>query len=112
MIGALPKFAEKRTTQRKALTGLLPGRIAIAETSKHLSCKPVDISPEGLGIVTATLLEPGTILRLITHNQVIQLEVRWRQPDFGKRELHRYGLHRIDESIDIEAIFEQTGCIR
>lgn len=112
MIGALPKFMEKRVNQRKGLTGLLPGRMAISSTLKFISCKPVDISPEGLGIVTATQLEIGTQLTLTTHNQVITLEVRWQQPDFGKKELHRYGLVSLNKDLNIEAVFEEAGCIR
>ena len=47
---------ERRQSRRKSLTGLLPGRLSIIDTDQSLSCKPIDVSKEGIGIITGEIL--------------------------------------------------------
>ena len=109
---ALPKFFERRVESRKMLTGLMPGRLLAQGNGGIIECKPVDISHRGLGIVSAVLLKKGTKLTLQTHNQEIHFAVLWSKPDFGKRDLFRYGLEAEQEDLDLEALFSETGCLR
>ena len=107
----LPMYAEKRITNRKQLTGLLPGKMMIKGKEKTLDCKPVDISPHGLGILTTEQLGPGTVINLKMKDVEIQFEIVWGKPDFGKRDLYRYGLVTKDHKVDLEVVFAKAGCL-
>ncbi len=108
----VPKFFEKRQNRRRRLTGLLPGKITFENSDRSIHCQPVDTSPDGLGIVTNLVMKSG-ITVLLHHNEaVIPLTVLWGQPDFGKKDLYRYGLKSQDGSIDIEQLFVESGCLK
>ena len=109
---ALLNFAEQRLSPRRKLTGLLPGRMVVVGSNVNISCKPVDISAHGLGIVSEEILTAGSKLALRTHDREILLEVSWGQPDFGKRDLYRYGLVTVDRDVDLELVFADTGCLK
>ena len=105
-----PLVLEKRNSQRKRLTGLLPGSIE-TKNGDRLDVRPVDISQVGLGIVTGILLSKGQILILKTHNQHIELEVSWGKKDFSKNDLYRYGLTAVDAA-DLESVVGDAGCLK
>ncbi len=107
-----PLFAEKRLSQRKKLTGLLPGRLSLIGSKSFISCRPVDISRHGLGILTSERITVGTKLILKLPDQEIHLEVQWGQPDFGKKDLFRYGLVTHEQGHDLEDLFEKAGCLK
>jgi hypothetical protein len=102
---------EQRRSPRRVLTKLLPGPLLDSE-NKVLHCRPIDLSQEGLSILTEVQMSIGTKLTLKTHNQTVAFEVIWQKPDFGKRGLTRYGLRSSDESIDLEHMFRSTGCLK
>ena len=108
----IPMLNEKRGFHRRRLTGLLPGRLAVKGSDHTLDCKPVDISPEGLGIVTGALLPEGTQMTLNIKGEEILFEISWGQPDFGKRDLFRYGLKVLSNIHNIEDIFMASGCLK
>jgi hypothetical protein len=108
---SIPMFSEKRLARRKKLTGLLPGKLCVKGQDQFVNCKPVDISTHGLGIISSSYLKPGMVLELHIKDRLIEFDVTWGQPDFGKNNLFRYGLIARDEQIDIEKIFEDSGCI-
>lgn len=105
-------FKERRLDDRKQLTGLLPGKLRIVASQKLLSCRPVDVSINGMGILVSEQLDPETELILETVNGSIQMKIAWGQPDFGKKDLYRYGLVALDPKDNIQALFEVTGCLR
>lgn len=109
---ALPLFKEKRLGQRRRLSGLMPGKLVAAVDKRAVSAKPVDVSPHGLGVIIAEELVPGTMMQLETPNGSIKLRVAWRQPDFGKRDMFRYGLVTEDIAVDLEDIFLKTNCLK
>ncbi len=104
-------FSEQRRSQRRFLTTLLPGTLVDKE-ERVLQCKPVDISPEGLSILSGTVLPVGTAFHLKTHNASIAFEVIWQKPDFGKKGLLRYGLKTIDPNVDLESLFRDANCLK
>lgn len=108
----LALFKERRLSLRRKLTGLLPGRITTEDTGVVVVGKPVDISPQGLGLVVAKEIEPGTVLILHAKEHPIRLQVAWGQPDFGKQDMFRYGLVTLDQSDNMEELFIETGCLR
>ncbi len=105
------RLFEKRFKPRKMLTGLLPGPIIDASGEK-LKCKPVDISTDGLGIISESLLNTEQNLILKTHNLEIELAITYTRPDFGKHNLYRYGLKLLDSTINLEDIFVDSGCLK
>jgi hypothetical protein len=107
----LALFKERRIVNRRRLTGLLPGRMVNAETGKDMAVKPVDISPNGLGIIIDSELEPGMEIHLKIKDRDIKFQVAWGQPDFGKNDRFRYGLVTLEPSDDIEKEFLESGCL-
>jgi len=107
----LPVFKERRISRRR-LTGLLPGRLVKGENHKDLICKPVDVSEHGIGILSSEIIQPGTIILLVLRDREVKLQIAWGQQDFGKRDLHRYGLVTIDHQENLERIFELAGCFQ
>ena len=105
------KFKERRFHQRKRLTGLLPGKMQ-DDKGNNFACRPVDISHSGLGIVSTHFLDIGSNIFLIIKNEQIILRVLWKQPDFGRRDLFRYGLVCENPDIDLEEIFILYGCLK
>jgi len=109
MGAAAPK--ERRLGNRKKLTGLLPGRLQTSD-GRDVNCKPVDISPNGIGLVLNIEFDAGDHFNLVMKDKTIELEVAWVQPDFGKQDLFRYGLATIDQDIDLKKIFLEAGCLK
>ena len=107
----IPSRKERRLGSRLSLTGLLPGRLKNG-TGEDVNCKPVDISPHGLGIVLNIEFDTGDRFFLAMKDETIDLEVAWVQRDFGKRDLFRYGLVTLNESIDLRELFIKAGCLK
>lgn len=108
----LARFKERRLADRRRLTGLLPGRLLLAATKNDINCRPVDISPNGLGIVVAKELDPGTEIDLVMRDGTVRLQVAWGQPDFGKQDMYRYGLVTLEPELNLEELFVAAGCLR
>jgi hypothetical protein len=108
---SMPQFSEKRREKRKKLTGLLPGKLCIQGTTQFIACRPVDVSLLGIGILTTTNLTQGMTLELQTPTEVIELEVSWGRPDFGKTNQYRYGLTCKNKTLNLEQIFVDAGCV-
>ena len=109
----LPIFKERRMDSRRTLTGLLPASIVLKEEPEQkFSCKPVDISPDGLGVLADIVLPVGTELLLKLPDEDIVMKIIWKKQDFSKKELFRYGLVTASAQHDIEKIFEEHGCFK
>ena len=66
---------ERRERPRQKLTGLLPGRMVNMTSERNISCRPIDISENGLGILTAEQMQDGAQL-------ILPLESRFKmRPD-------------------------------
>lgn len=106
------KLKERRLNTRKRLTGLLPGRLMLTESEKNINCRPVDISKDGLGILSEELLDIGTKISLVGQDININFEIRWSKRDFGKHDLFRYGLATIDDWLRVDLEFQRAGCLK
>lgn len=102
---------EKRFRPRKMLTGLLPGPL-VDESGEKINCKPVDISTDGLGIISKSMLTTEQSLVLKTQKAAIELTITYVKPDFGKQNLYRYGLKLVDPTINLEEFFISAGCLK
>ena len=104
------KLKERRLSERKRLTGLLPGRFLV--NGKEMDAKPVDISSHGLGVIMSDEIKDGTKATLIVAGREIPLEFKWGHPDFGKHDLWRYGLVCTSMTVDLEDEFAASGCLK
>ena len=103
---------ERRFSQRLKLSGLMPGKVTVALTGKCISCRPVDVSQHGLGMLTTEKLLENDEICIALPEQVIRMRIAWKRPDFGKSDLTRYGLMCLDESVDVESLFRDAECLR
>ena len=108
----LALFKDRRIGERRKLTGLMPGRLFLKESGEELSCRPVDVSTFGLGVLISKEIQPGEVLTLLVKSTKIQLQVAWTQPDFGKQDMFRYGLVSVDTDHNLEQLFVDNGCLR
>ncbi len=108
----IPAIIERRNASRKKLSGLLPARLSVESTMVDISCKPVDVSDHGLGIITETHLAIGTLVVLHLPGSPLILEVKWSEQDFGRRDLKRYGLELKSGGESIARKFEEAGCLK
>ena len=104
------KLHERRAHERYELSGLLPGTLMRAD-NKTISCRPINVSVDGLGILTAEELNIGEILVLKVKDQRIDLKVMWSKDDFGKQDLKRYGLQAMD-STSLWEVFDKANLIK
>lgn len=112
MVMAVPFTKERRLAPRQKLTGLMPGKFVVKDSGKSVSCRPIDVSEAGLGILTAQEIPVDSVLTLTTGDQHIDMKVLWRKPDFGKNNLMRYGLVCEGGGIDLMALFIAQGCLK
>lgn len=104
------KMKERRISDRKRLTGLLPGRFQV--NGKDISAKPVDISSHGIGLIIDAEIAAGTKACLTIGDRSVPLEFMWGEPDFGKHDMWRYGLVCTDQKVNLEDEFTEAGCLR
>jgi hypothetical protein len=104
------QLKERRTSERKRLTGLMPGRFQI--NGKEVSARPVDISEHGIGVIIAHEYPVGTVATLCIGDRQVSLEFLWGEPDFGKHDMWRYGLVCRDETLDLSDEFTLAGCLK
>ncbi len=106
-------FKERRSEDRKTLTGLMPGRLFLISSDRTLSARPLDVSVHGLGILMGEKVPDGTEIGLsVEKRQIVKMRVTWSKEDFGKRDLIRYGLECLDTKLNLEEIFLATGCLK
>lgn len=104
----MPTTSNQRKESRRKLNGLLPGRLQ-THSGIDIRCKPVNVSQSGLGLIIQEQFQAGSELKLVLKEIEIILRIAWGQPDFGKKDLFRYGLEVKDKSIDLEQLFIDLG---
>lgn len=105
------QFAEQREKSRVQLNGLLPGKIRNATTGNYVSCRPIDISESGLGILSSDQIKVGEVLILEIKDKEHCLRVEWEKKDFSKKDLVRFGLKVEDKTTDLIKIFKDKHCL-
>ncbi len=104
--------SERRISNRRRLSGLLPGPLFLgADRSHSLAVKPVDVSRNGLGLLLRQDLPDESSIVLVLKDREIELKVAWKRPDFGKEDMIRYGLVTTDPEVDLEQVFISSGCL-
>ncbi len=107
------KFKERRVQDRKEPTGLMPGKMMRIRQDRVISCRPMDVSKEGMGILVAEDLMSDEILTLnLPDGRQVPFRIVWKREDFGKLDLFRYGLECMDPHTNVLEIFQRAGMIR
>lgn len=108
------KLNHERLADRKRLSGLLPGRMQRVGSPNYITGRAVDVSSQGIGILSQNFLREGDEVILTTRHHVTHLVVHYKKRDYKKNNRYRYGLilaknHEQDDH-DLIKIFDQSGC--
>ncbi|MCY4380370.1 MAG: PilZ domain-containing protein [Proteobacteria bacterium] len=90
----------KRMRERKCLSGLLPGKMLIERTGHYISGRAVDVSENGIGIITSSRLKQGDRILLSIAKKTIEFTVLHMKRDFQKNSQWRVGLVLVEEKQD------------
>lgn len=105
----------ERISQRKQLSGLLPGRLQLVGSSRYITARAVDVTSQGMGILSQDYLRAGDNLILTTSDHLVHLRVLYKKRDYLKSNRHRYGIVIADEhqaqEHDLITIFVDAGCL-
>lgn len=102
---------EKRKHPRR-LTGLLPGRFVTADHKRDVRMMPLDVSHDGIGCLISEQFAVGAEFLLMIGKEEIKLVVMWATPDMSRQNMFRYGLELRTPNVNLEELFEKTGCLR
>lgn len=120
----LPKPKELRRHGR-CEAQRLPGVLLNASTNETIPCEAVDVSREGIGIVSNLWIPPQIDVLLVIGSRRLELEIVWGvekrpSPAWAKKDtasieekVYRYGLRltQPDSDLDLTKLFEDEGCI-
>ena len=102
----IPQFSDQsRQHERENLSQLLPGRIFLKKNKKEISCRPINVSEFGLGIISSTSLSLSDILILEIDKITIELKVIWKKQGSTKGNQIRYGLMTVNTHQNIKQLF-------
>lgn len=110
MVKTAIKLREKRISERKAIVGLLPGRLLYRDTV--LNAKATDVSPHGIGLIIDQFIQAGDVIVMELPDSSLEFKIAWIKPDFGKHDLWRVGVMATDHRQDVEKIFKDHGCLK
>lgn len=84
-------------------------------SSKFVTGRAVDVSRDGIGILSSDYLREGDTITLTTRDKNIPLKVLYKKRDYAKNSRYRYGLVLADDANKKECnliqIFSQSGCM-
>lgn len=103
----------ERISKRKQLSGLLPGRLQLVGSPRYITARAVDVTSQGMGILSQDYLRTGDHLILTTKDHSVHLRVLYKKRDYLKSNRHRYGIVIADDhqSYDLITIFVDAGCL-
>ena len=110
LMNTAKKSIENRKSKRYSLTGSLPGAMFEPESNTIIQCKPVDVSQNGLGVMTWSQFDPGSSLILRGNNVDIKFTVIWSISCHEEHNVWRCGLEAEDKDSDLVSLFNERGC--
>ena len=109
------KLNYERIADRSRLSGLLPGRMKVVGNSRLITGRAVDVTAQGMGILSSDYLREGDHVILTTGEHTIHLSVIYKRRDYAKSNRFRYGLILCDkhntQSWDLLDVFAESGCL-
>jgi hypothetical protein len=91
------------------VTGQLPGRLV---SDQDVTALVIDVSRDGLGVITSRPFPRGDNLWLIIDDHSIKLEVRHCRPEGRDTPTWRCGLRSVAPWDDLEGLFIRSGVAR
>lgn len=111
MAKSVQKTAEERFFPRYiTITGPFAGELR-RPGGKALECRVMDVSRDGLGVLSPVVVNKGETLELHTLERVIHFQVAYCIDDLISRGDHRWGLRRIGSNENLVSLFAANGFI-
>lgn len=105
------KPAEERFFPRYiTLTGPFAGELR-RPGGKPLECRVVDVSRDGLGVLSAVVVKKGETLELHSLERVIHFQVAYCIDDLISHGNYRWGLRRVGSNENLVSLFAANGFI-
>ncbi len=109
---AVQKTAEQRFFPRYiSVTNRFDGEVFRPATDILLECHVVDVSRDGLGVISNVEVQKGETLELRVLGRVILFQVAYCLEDLIHRGKYRWGLHRTGSAENLVSLFMANGFI-
>jgi hypothetical protein len=102
----------KRVTPRQKMVVDLSKHLVQAENRLSIRCIAVDISVNGMGLISFEALAIDIDAILILEEREISLKVKWCKPDSVRSGVFHIGLGTDDSSINLVNYLEKSGLIK
>jgi hypothetical protein len=101
----------------------MPGYLISEKTGEKVPCTSVDVSKNGIGIISPDWILPDAELILVVPERQIRLELVWgmlyqsqfydneTSPENVVYKVYRYGLRSMTDDCDIAEIFSALDCL-
>lgn len=86
-----------------------PGVMRLAESGQQVAYKPLDVSREGLGIMSEQEILPEFQVILNVGGKDVRLELVWGLQPNKKSPSMRYGFRVLDPDLDLDTLFASAG---
>ena len=93
------------------VTSEFAGEIYRAGKGQPLDCRVMDVSRDGLGVISKNAVQKGETLELHTLERVIQFQVAYCMDDLISRGNYRWGLRRVGSTENLVSLFAANGFI-
>jgi hypothetical protein len=105
------KTAEERFFPRYiSVTSQFTGKL-FRPMGAALDCRVVDVSRDGLGVISETIVNKGETIELHTLERVIQFQVAYCMDDLIHHGKFRWGLRRVGSQENLVSLFAANGFI-
>lgn len=105
----LPQLKDNRRHLRRPLMGDLSGRLLVAAGERAIPCLAVDVSVQGLRVLSREELVPGTAMLLAFEHHCLPLVVVWCQREGKRQGSYACGLMASAPACNLEQFFTDIG---
>jgi hypothetical protein len=85
------------------------GTLRAGEGGPELDCKVIDVSRDGLGVLSNTPVDKNSVVELEVQDRKILLRVAYCLDDLIHKGRYRLGLHRTGSSENLVNLFSAAG---
>ena len=110
-MGAQKPKEERFFPRYITLTARFAGELFRTGKNHALDCRVMDVSRDGLGVLSKDTVAKGETIELHTLGRVIQFQVAYCIDDLISRGNYRWGLRRIGSTENLVSLFAANGFI-